>query len=93
MDKKETESDVKKTWAEEYKKKQEQDRKKDWSDWQKLFEQQQFDAFVKERMRLSKETDKEKKQVLKINILLYNFSEIWKQRKRNQKGKRDIWKT
>jgi hypothetical protein len=61
MDKKETESDVKKTWAEEYKKKQEQDRKKDWSDWQKLFDQQQFDAFVKERMRLSKETDKEKK--------------------------------
>ena len=46
MDKKESESDVKKTWAEEYKKKQEQDRKKDWSDWQKLFDQQQFLSLI-----------------------------------------------
>ena len=58
MDKKESESDVKKTWAEEYKKKQEQDRKKDWSDWQKEFDRQQFDALIRERLRVSKENEK-----------------------------------
>lgn len=58
MDKKESESDVKKTWAEEYKKKQEQDRKKDWTDWQKEFDRQQFDAFIRERLRVSKENEK-----------------------------------
>ncbi len=58
MDKKENESNVKKTWAEEYKKKQEQDRKKDWSDWQKEFDRQQFDAFIREQLRVSKENEK-----------------------------------
>jgi|GEM_PF-5055280 len=60
MDKKE-DNDVRKTWEAEYKRKQEQDKNKSWSDWEKKFERQQFDAFVKERLRESKESEKEKK--------------------------------
>jgi hypothetical protein len=58
MEKKNQNEDVKKTWAEEYKKKLEQDKNKTWADWEKEFNNQQFDAFVKERFETSK---KEKK--------------------------------
>ena len=50
--------DVKKTWEEEYKKKLQDDKNKTWADWEKKFNNQQFDAFVKERFEKSKEKEK-----------------------------------